>query len=286
MNRPDDARYRIEDLLRVMQRLRDPEHGCPWDLQQDFPTIVPSTLEEAYELVEAIEHGDFDHVAEELGDLMFQVVFYAQMGRERGLFDFPQIVHTLVDKLVRRHPHVFADGEIEGIVDADADASVVEVKQNWEAIKREERAARQQHSALDDVPLALPALSRAQKVQKRAATVGFDWPDVDGVLAKVHEEIEELSEAMSAAPEPAARKQQVEDELGDLLFSCVNLARRNGIDAEAALRRATAKFEWRFGAVEARLRDRGERVEDTPLDALDQLWEEVKRQTREPRGDA
>jgi ATP diphosphatase len=284
LNRPDDASYRIEDLLRVMQRLRDPQHGCPWDLQQDFATIVPSTLEEAYELVEAIEHGDFGHVAEELGDLMFQVVFYAQMGQERGLFDFPQIIHTLVDKLVRRHPHVFAGGAIEGVVDGDA--SVAEVKQSWEAIKREERAARQQHSVLDDIPLALPALSRAQKVQKRAATVGFDWPDLDGVLAKLHEELAELTQAMNTEGDTAARKQQVEGELGDLLFSCVNMARRNGIDAEAALRRATTKFEGRFNAVEARLEERGERVEDTPLDVLDQLWEEVKRDAREPHGDA
>lgn len=284
MNRPDDATYRIEDLLRVMQRLRDPEHGCPWDQQQDFATIVPSTLEEAYELVEAIEHGDFGHVAEELGDLMFQVVFYAQMGQERGLFDFPQIIHTLVDKLVRRHPHVFASGAIEGIVAGDA--SVAEVKQSWEAIKREERAARQQHSVLDDIPLALPALSRAQKVQKRAATVGFDWPDMDGVLAKLHEELAELAQAMKAEVDAVARQQQVEDELGDLLFSCVNMARRNGIDAEAALRRATAKFEGRFSAVEARLEERGERVEDTPLEVLDQLWEAVKRDAREQHGDA
>jgi ATP diphosphatase len=253
-------------------------------LQQDFATIVPSTLEEAYELVEAIEHGDFGHVAEELGDLMFQVVFYAQMGQERGLFDFPQIIHTLVDKLVRRHPHVFAGGAIEGVVDGDA--SVAEVKQSWEAIKREERAARQQHSVLDDIPLALPALSRAQKVQKRAATVGFDWPDLDGVLAKLHEELAELTQAMNTEGDTAARKQLVEGELGDLLFSCVNMARRNGIDAEAALRRATSKFEGRFNAVEARLEERGERVEDTPLDVLDQLWEEVKRDAREPHGDA
>ena len=278
MNRPDDARYRIDDLLRVMQRLRDPEFGCPWDLQQDFSTIVPSTLEEAYELVEAIEHGDFDHVAEELGDLMFQVVFYAQMGQERGLFDFPQIIHTLVDKLVRRHPHVFAGGEIEGLVDGEA--SVAEVKQSWEAIKREERAARQQTLALDDIPHALPALSRAQKVQKRAANVGFDWPDAEGAIAKITEELQEVAEARQSS---TGDKDRLEDELGDLLFSCVNLVRHSGIDAEAALRRATAKFEGRFNAVEARVHARGDRVEDTRLEALDQLWEAVK---REERGDA
>ncbi len=273
MNRPAEKRYSLDDLLRVMQRLRDPERGCPWDLQQDFSTIVPSTLEEAYELVEAIEHGDFDHVAEELGDLMFQVVFYAQMGAERSLFDFPQIIDTLVDKLVRRHPHVFAGGEIEGVVDGAA--SVAEVKQSWEAIKREERAARQQHSTLDDIPLALPALSRAQKVQKRAAGVGFDWPDGAGAAAKITEELAEVAEAQAAAGS-RVHDDAVEEEIGDLLFSCVNLARHSGVDAEAALRRATAKFESRFNAVEERVSARGDTMEDSSLEALDQLWNEVK----------
>ena len=261
-----EPRYSMADLLRVMQRLRDPEHGCPWDLQQDFSTIVPSTLEEAYELVEAIEQGDFPHVAEELGDLMFQVVFYAQMGRERGLFDFPHIVDTLVDKLVRRHPHVFADGDIEGVVAGDS--SVAQVKESWEAIKREERAAKNKHSVLDDIPLALPALSRAQKVQKRAANVGFDWPDAGGAMKKVAEELAELAEASAA--------DHREEELGDLIFSCVNLARHLGLDAEAALRRATAKFEQRFGRVEGQVLASGGRVEETSLAELDRLWEETK----------
>ncbi len=275
LNKPDSPRYSMDDLLRVMQRLRDPELGCPWDLQQDFPTIVPSTLEEAYELVEAIEHGDFDHVAEELGDLMFQVVFYAQMGAERQLFDFPHIIDTLVDKLVRRHPHVFANGEIEGVVDGAA--SVAEVKQSWEAIKREERAARRQTSALDDIPLALPGLSRAQKVQKRAATVGFDWPDSAGAMAKISEELAEFAEAQALSTASGqAGTDAVEEELGDLLFSCVNLARHSGIDAEAALRRATAKFEGRFNAVEKRVTARGDSMENTSLEELDRLWDEVK----------
>lgn len=265
---PAEPRYCVQDLLRVMQRLRDPEGGCPWDLQQDFRTIVPSTLEEAYELVEAIEHGDYPHVAEELGDLMFQVVFYARLGEESGLFDFPQIVDTLVDKLVRRHPHVFAGGDIEGL--ADGEASVAEVRQSWEAIKKQERAARAQTAILDDIPAALPALSRAQKVQKRAATVGFDWPDSEGVLDKLHEELDELSAARDEG------KARVEEELGDLLFSCVNMARHNGIDAEAALRRATQKFEQRFREVERRVLDAGGSVEATSLEELDRLWEEVK----------
>ncbi len=269
MNAPAEPRYSVADLLRVMQRLRDPDNGCPWDIQQDFSTIVPSTLEEAYELVESIEQGDYPHVAEELGDLMFQVVFYARMGEERGYFDFPHIVDTLVDKLVRRHPHVFADGEIEGLVQSGS--SVAEVKQSWEAIKKQERADRSQHGVLDDVPRALPALSRAQKIQKRAANVGFDWPSVDGVVDKLVEEIEEFTEARNESQE------RVEEELGDLLFSCVNLARHCGVDAEAALRRATRKFERRFEAVEARVREAGASVEDTSLEELERLWGEVKR---------
>ena len=267
---PAEPRYSMRDLLRVMQRLRDPERGCPWDLEQDFRTIVPSTLEEAYELVEAIEQDDYPHVAEELGDLMFQVVFYAQLGDERGLFDFPHIVDTLVDKLVRRHPHVFAGGDIEGVLDAET--SIAEVKESWEAIKRQERADRAQTAVLDDIPGALPALSRAQKVQKRAATVGFDWPEIEGVLAKLHEEVDELTACQEEG------KDRVEEELGDLLFSCVNMARHSGIDAESALRRATQKFEKRFREVERRVVDAGGSMDDTPLEELDRLWGEVKRQ--------
>jgi ATP diphosphatase len=270
LSEPVEPRYSVADLLRVMQRLRDPAGGCPWDIQQDFSTIVPSTLEEAYELVESIEQGDYPHVAEELGDLLFQVVFYAQMGEEQGYFDFPHIVDTLVDKLVRRHPHVFADGQIEGIVDADT--SISEVKQSWEAIKQQERAARAQHAVLDDIPRALPALSRAQKMQKRAANVGFDWADAGGVIEKLAEELEEFTAALAEGQE------RTEEELGDLIFTCVNLARHSGVDAETALRRATRKFEQRFREVEARVLESGAAVEDTPMDELDRLWREVKRQ--------
>jgi ATP diphosphatase len=261
-------RYSLDDLLRVMARLRDPERGCPWDLQQDFSTIVPSTLEEAYELADSIEHGDFPHVAEELGDLMFQVVFYARMAEERGLFDFHEIVHTLVDKLVRRHPHVFAGGNIEGIVE---DRSTVgEVKQSWEAIKKQERAARARTAVLDDIPLALPALSRAQKVQKRAATVGFDWTDVAGVIDKVHEELDEVADALSEA------RDRQEEEVGDLIFACVNLARHRGIDAEAALRRATRKFEERFNRMEREVLDKGSTLESASLEEMDRIWDAIK----------
>jgi ATP diphosphatase len=260
--------YSLADLLRVMQRLRDPERGCPWDLDQDFASIVPSTLEEAYELASAIEHGDYPHVSEELGDLLFQVVFYARLGEERGYFDFAQIVHTLVDKLVRRHPHVFADGEIEGVVEAAT--PVNEVKETWEAIKRQERHERSQTTILADIPTALPSLSRAQKVQKRAATAGFDWPEISGVLDKCQEELLELREASGQGLD------RQEEELGDLLFSCVNLARHIGVDAEAALRRATQKFESRFNAIEQRVADAGNRLEEMDLKALDKLWDSVK----------
>jgi len=251
-----------------MDRLRDPEGGCPWDLAQDFDTIVPSTLEECYELVETIEEGDFPHLAEELGDLLFQVVFYARLGQEKKLFDFPQVVDTLVDKLVRRHPHVFANGDIEGRVGNAS--SVDEVKHSWEQIKREERGARRQFSALADIPVALPALSRAQKVQKRAANVGFDWRSIEPVIGKVSEELGEFVDARSDSI------QRQEEELGDLLFSCVNLTRHAGVDAEAALRRATAKFEQRFRRMEAMVTERGLQLEDFDEDQLDAAWREIK----------
>jgi len=264
-----DTKYSLADLLRVMQRLRDPESGCPWDTQQDFASIVPSTLEEAYELVAAIEHEDYEHVAEELGDLLFQVVFYAQLGSEQSRFDFAQIVDTLVEKLLRRHPHVFANGSIEGLV---SEASNVQsVKQSWEAIKQLERRDRAQERVLDDIPLALPALSRAQKVQKRVASVGFDWPEISGVIAKVEEE---LAEFESAAGE--GRKRQ-EEEVGDFLFACVNLVRHAGFDAEAALRRGTQKFEGRFEELEQRVIDAGKTVDALTLEELDYVWDEVKR---------
>jgi ATP diphosphatase len=269
MAAPAGTAYSVADLLRIMERLRDPDGGCPWDLKQSFETIVPSTLEECYELAEAIERGDYPHVAEELGDVLFQVIFYAQLGREQGLFDFSTIVNALADKLVRRHPHVFAGGDIEGRVDADIDAEGVKVQ--WEAIKQAERRERAQHGVLDDVPVALPALPRAQKLQKRAATVGFDWPDSAGVLEKLAEEQREL-EAAIAEGDGAA----VEEELGDLLFTCVNLSRHLRCDAESALRRAASKFENRFRAMEAMAAERQCSLEDLDATALEVLWREAK----------
>jgi ATP diphosphatase len=262
-------RYVIDDLLRVMQRLRDPEHGCPWDLKQDFMSIVPSTLEECYELAHAIEERDYPHVAEELGDVLFQVIFYSQLGSERGLFSFDGIVDTLVEKLVRRHPHVFADGEIEGVVTGEVSES--DVNASWEAIKKLERSDRDQHGALADVPVALPALPRAQKLQKRAAAIGFDWHAVPPVLDKIEEEVAELRDALERG-DPAG----TEDELGDLLFSCVNLARHLRLDAETSLRQASSKFERRFAAMEALADDAGLVLEEVDDAALDALWEQAK----------
>jgi ATP diphosphatase len=263
-----DKTYDMADLLRVMERLRDPEKGCPWDLAQDFHSIVPSTLEECYELVAAIEQGDYPHVAEELGDVLFQVVFYSQLGREQGRFDFPQIVSTLVSKLLRRHPHVFAAAEIEGIVERET--STEDVKDSWETIKQQERLARSQSGILADIPTALPSLSRAQKVQKRAARVGFDWESIAGVVAKVEEELQEFN---LAREESSARQ---EEEIGDLLFSCVNLARHSGLDAEAALRRATSKFEKRFNAMELALQERGQEMENLSVGELETHWQQAK----------
>lgn len=263
------SRYSLDDLLRVMQRLRDPVDGCPWDIAQDFRSIVPSTLEECYELAEAIEHDDFPHVAEELGDVMFQVVFYAQMGSEKGYFEFGDVIHTLVDKLLRRHPHVFANGEIEGRVGETT--AVDQVKESWETIKQQERAERAQHGALADVPRALPALPRAQKLQKRAARCSFDFANSDAVLVRLREELAELEVAIAAGSRDAR-----EDELGDLLFCCVNLARHLDLDAETALRRASSKFESRFNRVEQLANDEKLALAEMDEAALDALWQRAK----------
>lgn len=264
-----EAKYTTADLLHVMRRLRDPVDGCPWDLQQDFKSIVSSTLEECYELVQAIEHEDFDHVAEELGDVLFQVIFYAQLGEEKNLFSFHSIVNTLVEKLVRRHPHVFAGGEIDGVTVSQS--SVEEVRHSWESIKQREREARNQSGVLADIPLALPALSRAQKVQKRVAQVNFDWPDTAAVMDKLREELDELRLAMCAQD-----SRGVDEEMGDVLFTCVNLARHLGLDAERSLRSSTVKFERRFQAMESRVATAGEELSSLGEERYDQLWRQAK----------
>jgi len=272
-----EKQYTIADLLRIMQRLRDPHTGCPWDIEQDFQSILSSTLEECYELAAAIEQGDFDHVEDELGDVLFQVVFHAQMGSERELFDFSSVVDRLACKLIRRHPHVFAEGQVEGVVKSRS--TVAAVKHSWEQIKQEERQQRSKAGVLDDVPLALPALPRAQKLQKRAARVGFDWSAPGAVLEKVREEIGELEQALSRGDD-----EEVKGELGDILFSCVNLARHLGVDAEEAMRGSSARFEARFRHMEAAAKQGGQALDELDEASLDRLWERAKAASHKPVG--
>ncbi|CAG8867303.1 Nucleoside triphosphate pyrophosphohydrolase [Pseudomonas fluorescens] len=269
--------YTLDDLLHLMARLRDPRHGCPWDLKQDYASIVPHTLEEAYEVADTIERGDFEHLQGELGDLLFQVVYYSQLAREDQRFEFAGVVDGITRKLIRRHPHVFPTGDLYAPLDTPS-LSEAEVKQRWEEIKAAERAEKsvpEQLSLLDDVPVALPALSRSAKLQKRAAQVGFDWPDALPVLDKVREELDEVLQAM-ADGDPQA----LEDEVGDLLFAAVNLARHLKLDPENALRGANRKFERRFRFIEQALRDSARPIEDCTLEDLDTLWGEAKRQEK------
>jgi ATP diphosphatase len=253
----------IDRLVEIMARLRDPETGCPWDVEQTFATIAPYTIEEAYEVADAIEREAWDELKGELGDLLFQSVFHARMAEERGLFTFHDVAQHMADKMVARHPHVF--GDQTGIASADAQT------ENWEAIKAAERADKSQHGVLDGVAVGLPALLRAYKLQKRAARVGFDWTDIEPVLGKIAEEAREVVEARDSASQVA-----VTEEIGDLLFVVANLARHLGVEPEAALRRANAKFTRRFGAIEARLEAMGKRPEDSGLAEMDALWDLVK----------
>lgn len=265
--------YDLDDLRQLMRRLRDPDSGCPWDLKQDYRTITPHTLEEVYEVVDTIERGDYGHLREELGDLLFQIVFYVQLAEEEARFGFADVVDGIVRKLLRRHPHVFPDGSLASRRDDSVVPEDDVIKATWEALKQEEREDKGQRGLLADIPVALPALTRAQKVQKRAAKAGFDWPDASGVLAKIGEEMAELEAEMAASESDSSR---IEYELGDLLFSCVNLSRHLGCDVEQALRRATAKFESRFAAMEALAADRGENFEQLSPDHKEQLWAMVK----------
>ncbi len=252
----------LSPLLSIMARLRDPERGCPWDIEQDFASIAPYTIEEAYEVAEAIRTGDMDALRGELGDLLFQTVFHARMAQEDGAFDFDDVVAGVVEKMVRRHPHVFGDADI-----GDSDAQT----RSWEALKAAERKQKALAGVLDDVPLALPALMRAHKLQKRAARVGFDWPSAEEVLAKVSEEAREVSEAaQSGDPDKIA------DEVGDLIFNAVNLARKLGADPEEALRRCNAKFERRFRFIEQELEKRGKTPGQSTLEEMDALWDAAK----------
>lgn len=275
--------YTIDDLKTLMARLRDPETGCPWDTRQTFKTIVPHTLEEAYEVADAIDREDYPHLEDELGDLLFQVIFYSQMGKEQSHFDFDSVVDNLVRKLVRRHPHVFPDGTLESRIDPDSRPGEAEIKANWGRIKAEERAAKPEKSAstesagrLDGIARTLPAMVRAEKLQRRAATHGFDWPDVEPVFEKLHEEIDELKEAWYDARSGTGPVGAVEDELGDLLFVCVNLARFMKVNPEQALNSTNHKFESRFRAIEEHLEREGRDMDGESLEALDAVWQAVK----------
>jgi ATP diphosphatase len=264
----------IDRLMAIMARLRDPERGCPWDREQDFRSIAPYTIEEAYEVADAIERADMGGLKDELGDLLLQVVFHARMAEEAGLFAFDDVAAAIADKMVRRHPHVYGDVEI---------ASVAAQNEAWEAHKAAEREARAEQggaaadSVLDGVALALPALLRAAKISRRAARIGFDWPDARAVIPKIVEEIAEVEAELDGNAAPAA----LEEEIGDLLFAAANLARKLEVEPETALRRATAKFERRFRAVEILA---AERAVGRDLDALEALWEEVKSVEEKLRG--
>lgn len=274
--------YSIDDLKTLMARLREPDTGCPWDTKQTFASIVPHTIEEAYEVADAIEQGDYPHVKDELGDLLFQVIFYARMGQEEGHFDFDGIVDNLVRKLVRRHPHVFPEGTLESRIDPDNRPTEAWIKESWERIKAEERAQKPAPDAdalvsrLDGIARTLPAMARAEKLQRRAARHGFDWPDIGPVFDKLYEEIDELKEAWQAAEDGTGERDAVEDELGDLLFVCVNLARFMKVNPEQALKRTNRKFEMRFRAIEEILAAEGRDMDEESLEALDAIWQRVK----------
>ncbi len=257
----DDPR-RIETLLAIMARLRDHKTGCPWDLEQSFETIAPYTIEEAYEVADAVQRRDMGQLKDELGDLLFQVVFHAQMASEAAAFSFADVVEAITEKMIRRHPHVFADADVK-----TAEAQTVA----WEEHKRLERASKGGR-LMDDVPLPLPALTRALKLQKRAASVGFDWKERSSIMAKLDEEIGELNAAITAG----APRSKLTDELGDILFVVANLARHLGVEPEEALRGTNAKFVRRFGFVEDTVLSSGRALGEASLEEMDAAWDEAK----------
>ncbi|MBA3562743.1 MAG: nucleoside triphosphate pyrophosphohydrolase [Gammaproteobacteria bacterium] len=254
----------IEKLLEIMRRLRDPAAGCPWDLQQDFRSIAPYTIEEAFEVADAIERADLSDLRDELGDLLFQVVFHAQMASETGAFAFRDVVAAICEKMQRRHPHVFAGEQI---------GSAAEQSAAWEQHKARERESRPRTAAsvLDGIPKGLPAIARAMKLGERAAETGFDWPDLQGVRRKLGEELDELDEAIGAGA-----RADIEAEIGDLLFAIANLSRHLDVDPESALRASNAKFARRFAFIEQRVRAAGRGMREMPLDELDALWNAAK----------
>ena len=288
--------YQLSDLLYLMERLRTPVTGCPWDLKQTYETIVSHTLEEAHEVVDAIERGDKDDLKDELGDLLFQVVFYAQLGREEGAFEFSDVVNNIVEKLLRRHPHVFPNRELREAFPEGTKFTDDEIKQQWEKIKAEERMLKSsdesaskgftssRDSVLKDIPKNFPTLTRAEKLQKRAAQNGFDWPDLPPVFDKLEEEIAELKveieqfSAQGFSSEEAHRR--LTDEMGDVLFCCVNLARFLKVNPDEALRSTNNKFVSRFQYLEEKLLTQGKKLNETELAELDALWDEAKLKLR------
>lgn len=251
----------IKELINVMAALRDPDSGCPWDLKQNFKTVAPYTIEEAYEVLDAIEQEDFTELKGELGDLLFQIIFHSRLAEEQGLFDFSNVVETIVEKMIRRHPHVF-----DGHVYEDEKA----FKQAWEADKHKDK--KEKHSVLDGVPNAFPSLKLAQKIQKKAASVGFDWTDVAPVYDKIEEETEEIKEAV----QQNESHERIADEVGDLLFAVVNLSRHLNVDAEDALRKASNKFRRRFQQVELKVEEDKADMAEMPLEKLEMYWQQVK----------
>jgi ATP diphosphatase len=260
--------YSISDLRYLMARLRDPETGCPWDIKQSYATIASHTVEEVYEVVDAIERNDLSDLSEELGDLLFQIIFYCQLAEEQGEFDFDTVINHITSKLVRRHPHVFPEGTLES-TRAGSSIDEQQIKQNWEAIKQEERQNKGNSGILDDVPNALPAQMRATKLQKRAANYGFDWPEIGGVFAKVKEELAELQQEVDSD-----NKARQEEELGDLMFACVNLARHLSIDPERALAKTNNKFKCRFESMDTELDLKNNK--SLEIEQLEQAWGNAK----------
>ena len=276
------SQYSLDDLLTLMARLREPDYGCPWDIKQNYQSIVPSTIEEVYEVVDAIETEDYPHLKEELGDLLFQIVFYSQLAKEDEFFDFHQVIHGITEKLIRRHPHVFPEGTLDSRIDLSQSADEKEnaeqtIKANWEAIKKQEREKKGKQGILDDIPLSLPATLRATKLQKRASSIGFDWHNVEGVMEKVTEEWNELNQAIESG-----KQGDIEEELGDVFFTLINLSRHLKVDVDNALRVANKKFEGRFGYIEnqaqqSRFSLQSNKLSDLPTTTLEQWWEQAKK---------
>jgi len=259
----------IQQLIEIMRALRNPDSGCPWDLEQNFQSLIPYTIEEAYEVADAIERNDMDDIKSELGDLLFQIIFYSQLAQEQKAFDFNDVVQSINEKLTRRHPHVFADAKVK-----DTAAQTKE----WEKIKQQERKIKAASSSvtlshLDDVSRTLPSLMRAEKLQKRAAKEGFDWPNIKGVMEKVVEELAEVQQELDAKIQ---EQDKLEDEIGDLFFSCINLSRHAGVNAEQSLRKANLKFERRFRSLEKLAEVQDQKINEMTVDELESLWQQVK----------